>query len=121
MMSATEPCNPSYFDDAALEAWLAEALSAQAADAQAQAIRAMVDHMQAMLVPVQPSMNFVHDLEQSLIRTAGSQTLQQRYRRTIFIGVAAAGSIVSVVGLAVYVFRQRERIAASLSLWGRLS
>ena len=121
MMSATEPSNFSYFDDAALEAWLADALSAQAADAQAQAVRAMVDHMQAALVPVQPSLHFVRELEQSLIRTAGSQTLQQRYRRTIFIGVAAAGSIVSVVGLAVYVFRQRERIAASLPLRGRLS
>jgi hypothetical protein len=56
-----------------------------------------------------------------LIRTAGSQTLQQRYRRTIWIGVAAAGSIVSVVGVAVYVFRQRERIAGALPLRGRLS
>ena len=120
-MSAPESSNPSYFDDAALEAWLAEALSAQAADAQAQAVRAMVDHMQAALVPVQPSMYFVHELGQALIRAAGSQTLQQRYRRTILIGVAAAGSIVSVVGLAVYVFRQRERIAVSLPLRERLS
>ena len=122
MMSATEPSSFSYFDDAALEAWLADALSAQAADAQAQAIHAMVDRMQAALVPVQPSLHFVRELEQSLIRTAGNnQTLQQRYRRTIFIGVAAAGSIVSVVGVAVYVFRQRERIAGALPLRGRLS
>ena len=120
-MSATEPSNFSYFDDAALEAWLADALSAQAADAQAQAVRALIDHMQAALVPVQPSLHFVRELEQSLIRTAGSQTLQQRYRRTIFIGVAAAGSIVSVVGLAVYVFRQRERIAGALPVRGRVA
>ena len=108
---------PNSIDDATLEQWLSESLNPQAhprrqrLDAQAQAILALVDHVRDTLVPIQPSPHFVHELGQALIQTAtrGQQSLMQRYRKAIWIGAAAAGSLASVVGLTAYLLRQRGR------------
>jgi hypothetical protein len=86
-------------------------------DAQTQAILSLVDHVRDTLVPIQPSPHFVHELGQALIQTAdrSRQSLIQRYRKAIWIGVAAAGSLASVVGVAAYLLRQRDR--RSLRSW----
>jgi hypothetical protein len=106
-------------EDALLEQWLAEALDASAGkrsplNAQANAILSMVDRVRDTLVPIQPSPHFVRDLGYHLVETAsrGRQSLLQRYRTAIVIGVAAAGSVASVVGVTVLVLRQKNRRTA---------
>lgn len=103
-------------DDATLEQWLAEVLDAPAGkrkprDPQTQAILSMVDRVRDTLVPVQPSPHFVRDLGYRLVETASHsrQSLLQRYRTAIVIGVAAAGSVASVVGVMTLLLRQRNR------------
>ena len=117
MSVAGPPKKSAPLDDAALEQWLAEILEPQAGarrrplDGQAQAILSLVDRVRETLVPIQPSSRFVRDLGQSLMQMAGrsQQSLLRRYRTAIWIGVAAAGSIASVVGLAAYFSHQRDR------------
>ncbi|HET7377167.1 MAG TPA: hypothetical protein VFK30_10690 [Anaerolineae bacterium] len=114
---ASQPMNsPQQLDDAALEAWLAGVLDAQPSrrhptDAQAQALRSMIDRMRTTLVPIQPSTSFVRELGYRLVDTAGrsQQSLLRRYRTAIVIGVAAAGSVASVVGMTVLLLRQKNR------------
>jgi hypothetical protein len=67
--------------------------------------------------PVQPSAVFVHNLGQELIDGAKRQVaLTKRLRRTVLIGAAAVGSllsIASVIGAVVFVIvRLRERAQA---------
>lgn len=114
---ASQPMNsPQQLDDAALEEWLAGVLDAQPSrrhptDAQAQALRSMIDRMRTTLVPIQPSTSFVRELGYRLVDTAGrsQQSLLRRYRTAIVIGVAAAGSVASVVGMTVLLLRQKNR------------
>lgn len=103
-------------DDATLEQWLAEALDAPSGkpkpiDARTKAILSMVDGVRDTLVPIQPSPHFVSDLGYRLVEQAsrGKQSLIQRYRTAIVIGVAAAGSIVSVVGVTALLLHQKNR------------
>ena len=114
---ASQPMNsPQQLDDAALEEWLARVLDAPPGrrhpiDAQAQALRSMIDRMRTTLVPIQPSTSFVRELGYRLVDTAGrsQQSLLRRYRTSIVIGVAAAGSVASVVGMTVLLLRQKNR------------
>ena len=103
-------------DDAALEQWLAEALDAPAGkhkpiDARTKAILSMVNGVRDTLIPIQPSPHFVRDLGYRLVEQAGrgKQSLIQRYRTAIVIGVAAAGSIASVVGVTALLLHQKNR------------
>ena len=61
-------------------------------------------------VPVEPSQNFVRDLGQSLTAMASQQRMpfRQRYGRAIMFGIAAAGSVVSVVSVGAYWYYRRE-------------
>jgi hypothetical protein len=112
--SARKRAAPS--DDATLEQWLAEVLDSPSGkrkpiDARAKAIMSMVDRVRDTLVPIQPSPHFVRDLGYRLVETAsrGKQSLIQRYRTAIVIGVAAAGSVASVVGVTALLLRQKNR------------
>ena len=106
-------------DEHALEQWLTEVLELPSSqrtslDAQSQAIRSMVDRVRATLVPIQPSPRFVRELGSRLVDTAarGQQSLLRRYRTAIIIGVAAAGSVASAVGVAALLLHHKNRRTA---------
>ncbi|HEY4687901.1 MAG TPA: hypothetical protein VIK33_01215 [Anaerolineae bacterium] len=67
--------------------------------------------MGAVLVPVEPSQQFVAELGHSLMSMAARsrQSLIRRYRTAILIGAAVFGSIASVVGVVALIMRQRTR------------
>lgn len=101
-------------DDAALEAWLAETLELPEAlpqlSGESGVMRQLVGNVREALVPVEPSPSFVRDLGMMLALRASErqQGLRQRYRRAVWFGLAAAGSLASVVGVVAYLY-QHER------------
>lgn len=83
-----------------------------------QGLLTLAEHLQAILVPVQPDPDFRRRLHGDLLlkaqeRAAEPQTsLLQQHRRGILIG-AALGSLASVVGVALaFVLRQRHQGAS---------
>lgn len=104
-------------DEAELEAWLAEALNLPAdmprllLDPQTESLRRLMQNMRETLVPIEPSPNFVRDLGHSLTVLAGQRPVpfRQRYGRVIMFGLAAAGSVVSVVSVGAYWYLRREQ------------
>ena len=58
-----------------------------------------MENVRETLVPIEPSPDFVRNLGHSLTVLASQrqQPLRRRYRRVIVFGLAAAGSVVSVV------------------------
>ena len=104
-------------DHAELEAWLAEAFDLPEAGAQLagtpDSMRWLIGSMRDTLAPIEPSPSFVQELGLGLARAAGQrqQGLRQRYRRTVWFGLAAAGSVASVVGVVAYLYqRERQRV-----------
>jgi hypothetical protein len=101
-------------DHAELEAWLAEVLDVPEAGARLtdapDSMRWLIGNMRDTLTPIEPSPSFVQELGLGLARAASQrqQSLRQRYRRTVWFGLAAAGSLASVVGVVAYLY-QRER------------
>ena len=103
-------------DDAELEAWLTETLTfpidvpRPVLDPQTEVLRGLMQSMRDTLVPVEPSQNFVRDLGQSLTLMASQRRVpfRQRYGRAIMFGIAAAGSVVSVVSMGAYWYYRRE-------------
>jgi hypothetical protein len=90
----------------------------------AQGLLELADHLQAILVPVQPDSQFRRRLHGDLILAAQQRPVGPRasglrqHRRGILIGAAAIGSLASVVGVIIaVVVRHRHssatRIAAS--------
>jgi hypothetical protein len=63
------------------------------------------------LVPIEPSPDLVRNLGCALAQTASQrqQPLRRRYRRAVWFGLAAAGSVASIVGVTAYVVHQRDR------------
>ena len=103
-------------DEAALEAWLAEVFEVPAdlpklSGKSPSTMRALVGDVRETLVPIAPSPDFVQNLGRSLAQVASQrqQPLRHRYRRAVWFGLAAAGSVASVVGVAAYMLHQRER------------
>ena len=104
-------------DEAAFEAWLSETINFPTdvprplLDSQSEAILALVNHVREALVPVEPSPNFVRELGQSLTRMASQQhqSFPQRYGRALVFGMAAAGSVISVVSVGAYLYYRREQ------------
>ena len=104
-------------DEAALEAWLAETLSFPAEaprlllDPRTESLRHLMQNMRETLVPIEPSPNFVRDLGHSLTVLASQRPVpfRQRYGRMIVFGLAAAGSVVSVVSVGAYWYLRREQ------------
>ena len=77
----------------------------------------MEQRVRAVLIPVEPSQQFVRDLGRSLGVAArrSRQSLVQRYRTGILIGAAIFGSLASVVGVVVLIMRQRSRVRGILA------
>jgi hypothetical protein len=102
-------------DEAALEAWLAEVFEVPADPpklaGRAPAMLTLVGDVRETLVPIEPSPDFVRNLGHSLALAASErqQPLRRRYRRAVWFGLAAAGSVASIVGVTAYVVRQRDR------------
>ncbi len=104
-------------DEAELEAWLAETLNLPTdmprllLDPQTESLRRLMQNMRETLVPIEPSPNFVRELGHSLRLLANQQPLsfRQRYGRVIVFGLAAAGSVVSVVSVGAYWYLRREQ------------
>jgi hypothetical protein len=104
-------------DEAELEAWLAETLNFPTEvprlllDPRTESLRHLMQNMRETLVPIEPSPNFVRDLGRSLTLLAGQQPLsfRQRYGRVIVFGLAAAGSVVSVVSVGAYWYLRHEQ------------
>ena len=103
-------------DEAEMEAWLAETLNLPTdmprllLDPQTEALRRLMQNMRETLVPIEPSPNFVRDLGHSLTVLAGQRPVpfRQRYGRIIVFGLAAAGSVVSVVSMGAYWYLRRQ-------------
>ena len=104
-------------DEAEFEVWLAETLNLPTEvprpvlDPRTEPMRLLMQHMRETLVPVEPSPNFVRDLGQSLMLMASRRqvTFRQRYGRAVLFGLAAAGSVASVVSMGVYWYYRREQ------------
>jgi hypothetical protein len=104
-------------DEAELEAWLAESLTLPAEmprlllDPQVESLRSLLQNMRETLVPIEPSPIFVRDLGHSLALLAGRQPLpfRRRYGRAIVFGLAAAGSVVSMVSVGAYWYLRHEQ------------
>ncbi len=104
-------------DEAEMEAWLAETLNLPAdmprllLDPQTESLRRLMQNMRETLVPIEPSPNFVRDLGHTLTVLANQRpvSFRQRYGRAIVFGLAAAGSVVSVVSMGAYWYLRREQ------------
>jgi len=116
-MTDTERSRRIPIDEAELEAWLAETLNLPTnmprllLDPQTESLRRLLQDMRETLVPIEPSPNFVRELGHSLRLFANQQPLsfRQRYGRVIVFGLAAAGSVVSVVSVGAYWYLRREQ------------
>jgi len=77
----------------------------------------MEQRVRDVLIPIEPSQQFVRDLGRSLGVAArrSRRSLVQRYRTGILIGAAIVGSLASVVGVGVLIMRQRSRMRGVLA------
>ena len=104
-------------DEAELESWLAEALDLPTdmprllLDPQTESLRRLMQNMRETLVPIEPSPSFVRELGHTLTALANQRpvSFRQRYGRIIVFGLAAAGSVVSVVSVGAYWYLRREQ------------
>lgn len=103
-------------DETALEAWLAEVFEVPAdlpklSGRASSTLHTLVGNVRETLVPIEPSPDFVRNLGRALAQTASQrqQPLRRRYRRAVWFGLAAAGSVASIVGVTAYVAHQRDR------------
>ncbi len=82
----------------------------------ARAAPGMAGRVRDVLIPVEPSQQFVRELGRGLTAAAmrSRQSLVRRYRLAIVIGAAVFGSIASVVGLVALIVRQRSRLRTGL-------
>ena len=104
-------------DEAELEAWLTDALNLPTEmprlllDPQTESLRHLMQNMRETLVPIEPSPSFVRDLGHTLTVLANQRPMsfRQRYGRIIVFGLAAAGSVVSVVSVGAYWSLRREQ------------
>lgn len=74
----------------------------------------LAEQAQRVLSPVEPSPVFVNHLGRQLVSrmTEGSREMSRRARRAVLIVAAALGSVVSVVsaiGVIIYLIRHRNR------------
>lgn len=80
----------------------------------------LTERIRQTLVPVQPSPTFVKDLARQLaVNDNGMAKLSiQDHWREIFIGVAAVGSALSVIGLVAYLLRNRMQVKTPVASIG---
>jgi hypothetical protein len=69
----------------------------------------LAENLKETLVPVQPSPAFVKNLLQQLVAAHREELPRQRpsLRRWVVLGAAALGSVLSIVGLVVYLIKNR--------------
>ena len=77
----------------------------------------LAERLHQAMPPIQPSADFVRGLGQELVDSARHQvTLARRLRRSVWIGAAAVGSLLSIASLigaiAFIIVRWRERAQA---------
>ncbi len=116
-MTDTDRSRQFPIDEAELEAWLAESLTLPTEmprlllDPQTESLRRLMQNMRETLVPIEPSPNFVRDLGHSLTVLASQRpvSFRRRYGRMIVFGLAAAGSVVSVVSVGAYWYLRHEQ------------
>ena len=116
-MTGAERSRRIPIDEAAFEAWLSETINLPTDvprptfDQPSEALITLVHRVRETLVPVEPSPNFVRELGQSLTTMASQrhQSFPQRYGRALVFGMAAAGSVISVVSVGAYLYYRREQ------------
>ncbi len=80
---------------------------------QVQGLLDLAEHVQAILVPLEPDPHFRRRLHGELVleaqrRQLGEPGLFEQHRKGILIGAAAVGSVASVVGVAVAFLLRRQ-------------
>jgi hypothetical protein len=85
-----------------------------------EALLRLTDRLKQALVPVRPSATFVKGLARQWVRADGGEMSRtaRDYRRGIFLGAAAVGSALSVIGLVAYLVRNREQVKTQVASTG---
>jgi hypothetical protein len=85
-----------------------------------EALLHLTERLKQALVPVQPSAAFVKSLARQLTAVDGGKVMQaiRGHRREIFIGAAAIGSALSVIGLVAYLVRNRGQVETPVASAG---
>ena len=80
----------------------------------------LTEQIKQALVPVQPSPAFVRSLARRLAVAGDEETMppMRNHWREIFIGAAAVGSALSVIGLVAYLVRSRVQMKAQVASTG---
>ena len=80
----------------------------------------LTEQLERTLVPVQPSPAFVKNLIRQLVVTSDKELARpaRGYRRWMFIGAAAVGSLLSVVGIVAYLLRNRMQVKTQITSAG---
>jgi len=85
-----------------------------------EALLRLTERLKQALVPVRPSATFVETLAQQWVVADGEKVMQmvRAHRREIFIGAAAVGSALSVIGLVAYLVRSRGQVKTPIASTG---
>jgi hypothetical protein len=85
-----------------------------------EALLHLTDRLKEALVPVRPSATFVKNLAKRWVKADREKSVRtaRGHWREIFIGAAAVGSALSVIGLVAYLVRNRERVEAQVASTG---
>lgn len=85
-----------------------------------EALLRLTDRLKQALVPVRPSATFVKSLARQWVRADCPEMPRtaRDYRRGIFLGAAAVGSALSVIGLVAYLVRNREQVKTQVAPTG---
>lgn len=83
----------------------------------------LTEQIKRALVPVYPSPTFVKNLARQLAavddKNVARLGLMRGHRREVFIGAAALGSALSVLGLVAYLVRSRMQVKARVASTGQ--
>lgn len=85
-----------------------------------EALLRLTDRLKQALVPVRPSATFVKSLARQWVRADRGEMARtaRDYRREIFLGAAAVGSALSVIGLVAYLVRNRGQVKTQVASTG---
>jgi hypothetical protein len=82
-----------------------------------EALLHLTERLKRTLVPIRPSLTFVNNLARQLAFSGGGEAEYKArgHRREIFIGAAAIGSALSVIGLVAYLIRNRMQVKTQVA------
>lgn len=85
-----------------------------------EALLRLTERIKQALVPVRPLPTFVKNLTRQWATADRGKTARtaRGHRREIFIGAAAVGSALSVIGLVTYLIRSRAQIKTQVASTG---